>query len=362
MYNRVPSPEEQSRAERVLGKPGVFHKLIKALASHADLATPDRIAAEGPLPAFMADGQPLIEGRRDLVNQTIPLGSMLSYSAAYDVAGRTFLLSADMTLVPADRVQPYRPSAFHGTKLGGDVALPIAWARKQPRAKWQKDGAGGFARTNDTWPARSFVRLSGASEARAGGERMLETLEDDAAHAGARMWIAESDATVVTAEAKLAMGVKPDQKWFLVRISQGTLVAYEGASPVYATLISPGRGGVPVAGQDPVEASTTPLGTYSITFKDRAATMSPDKDPTNRTLWISDVPHTQYFDPPFALHAAYWHERFGEPTSGGCINLSPIDAERLFDWSDPPVPEGWGGATGAGAKENGPTTIVVVRR
>jgi hypothetical protein len=82
-----------------------------------------------------------------------------------------------------------------------------------------------------------------------------------------------------------------------------------------------------------------------------------------RGFWIQDVPHTQYFDPPFALHAAYWHERFGEFVSAGCVNLSPLDAEAMFAWSDPPVPADWQGATGAGAaKENGGVTIVVIRR
>jgi hypothetical protein len=70
----------------------------------------------------------------------------------------------------------------------------------------------------------------------------------------------------------------------------------------------------------------------------------------------------QYFNPPFALHAAYWHDRFGLPTSAGCINLSPIDAAWLFEWSDPHVPDGWQGATGSGAPENGPTTAIVVHR
>jgi lipoprotein-anchoring transpeptidase ErfK/SrfK len=126
--------------------------------------------------------------------------------------------------------------------------------------------------------------------------------------------------------------------------------------------MSPGSGGVPVKGYDPVKMSTTPTGTYYMTFKDRAATMSPDKPGEERTLWIADVPYTQYFNPPFAIHAAYWHERFGEPTSAGCVNVSPLDAEALFHWSDPKVPEGWQGATGAGAPINGPTTAVVVSR
>lgn len=361
MYNRIPSPEQQRRAERVLGKAGAFRPLVRQLAAHEDLADAEPVAADDVAPAFVTDGEPLVEGRRDLVNQLIPLGSMLSFGAAYDVGGRTFLLSADLTLVPADRVRPFRPSSFHGAKLGPDLSLPIAWMRREARPKWRRLAPARFERTAEAWAARSFVRLTGTSEEQ-GGATWLETSDEDVGGSGANKWIAESDATIVRREAKLPFGVKPAQKWIVVRITQGTLVAYEGEEPVYATLVSPGAGGVPVPGQDPVKASTTPLGSYSITFKDRAATMSPDKDPANRTFWIADVPHTQYFAAPFALHAAYWHERFGEPTSAGCINLSPIDAQALFAWSDPVVPEGWSGATGAGAPENGGTTAVIVRR
>ncbi len=46
---------------------------------------------------------------------------------------------------------------------------------------------------------------------------------------------------------------------------------------------------------------------------------------------------------PFALHAAYWHDRFGEPKSGGCVNLSPSDAKWLFEWTSPTLPKGWHG-------------------
>jgi hypothetical protein len=179
---------------------------------------------------------------------------------------------------------------------------------------------------------------------------------------GGALYLSEKDATVVERAAVLPTGVAPGQKWIAVSITQGTLVAYEGLTPVLATLMSPGRGGVPVGGRDNVADSTTPVGTYNVTFKDKAATMSPDKPGGPRTHWIADVPHIQYFKAPFALHGAYWHERFGEPTSAGCVNVSPIDAETLFDWSDPPVPEDWQGATGASAPENGKTTAIVVTR
>jgi hypothetical protein len=46
--------------------------------------------------------------------------------------------------------------------------------------------------------------------------------------------------------------------------------------------------------------------------------------------------------------------------SAGCINLSPSDGKRLFEWTTPAVPAGWNGAAAGGA--NGPGTFVVVVR
>ncbi len=46
----------------------------------------------------------------------------------------------------------------------------------------------------------------------------------------------------------------------------------------------------------------------------------------------------QYFEDGYALHGAYWHDRFGVPKSHGCINLAPEDARRLFFFTEPEVP------------------------
>ncbi|MFO0760493.1 MAG: L,D-transpeptidase [Byssovorax sp.] len=358
MYNRIPTAEEQRRTEAPFGPPGQWTPLNKASRAHEDLATPSLIDPSTPLPSFLDQGGFAAEGRTDLVRQPLPRGSMVSFSSAFSAEGRTFLLSADQTLVPADRVRPFRPSAFHGVRLDGDIHLPIAFIRSHDRPRYLRTEAGKIEPAEGAFAKQSLVRL-GSSSFDDHGIRYLETLERDAS--GKPLYLAERDATVIEALTKLPSGVAPGQKMIVVRITQGTLVAYEGLRPVYATLMSPGAGGVPSKGQDPVKASTTPLGVYPVTFKARTATMSPEKG-DNRSFFIADVPHVQYFNPPFALHAAYWHERFGEPTSAGCINVSPIDAELLFQWSDPQVPEGWEGATGAGAPENGPTTAVVVRR
>ncbi len=356
MYNRIPTEAEMERYERFLGERGTFKALPKTLRSHEEMAESRAIEKTHPVPAFLMNGGSPKEAPYDLVEQTIPIGAMLSYSHVFESGGRTFLLSTDHTVVPADRVRPFKMSTFRGTELGKDTQLPLAWMRSTAKAKYAKS-ADGFSRTGDAWPVRTFVGLTGKSEV-VGKQTFLETRETKD---GASLFIDEADATVAEAETTRASGVKEGQKWFMIRLSKGTLVAYDDMTPTYSTLVSPGRGGIPIKGADAVEQSTTPMGSYSITFKDRYATMSPETG-KNRSFWIQDVPHTMYFDAPFALHAAFWHERFGEYVSAGCVNLSPLDAELLFDWADPALPEDWQGVVGAGASENGGTTIVVIRR
>ena len=358
MYNRVPTSDEARRRENPFGPAGKWQPLYSTLAAHEDLAVPESIAPDDVIPPFLAGGGLAAEGRIGLERQVIPLGSMLSFTRAFTAEGRTWLLSTDQTVVPADRVRAFKPSVFHGTRLGAEVRLPLAWIRGKARSKVRRNEASALEKTTADWPLRSHVGLTGARVTE-GGVRYLETRERDAA--GSPLYLAEADATVVELPEKPRFALRPGQKTIYISITQGTLLAYEGLTPVFTTLISPGAGGIPVKGRNPVRDSTTPLGIYTVTFKDRAATMSPEKG-DNRSFWIADVPYTQYFNPPFALHASYWHERFGEPTSAGCVNLSPLDAQTMFEWSDPPVPADWQGATGAGAPENGPTTTIVVTR
>ena len=56
---------------------------------------------------------------------------------------------------------------------------------------------------------------------------------------------------------------------------------------------------------------------------------------------LEDVPWSMYFFQDYALHGAYWHDGFGWQHSHGCVNLAPLDAKWLFDWTSPFVPLGW---------------------
>ncbi|MEK7161129.1 MAG: L,D-transpeptidase family protein [Patescibacteria group bacterium] len=36
----------------------------------------------------------------------------------------------------------------------------------------------------------------------------------------------------------------------------------------------------------------------------------------------------------FYIHGAYWHDKFGQPMSHGCINVSYQNIEPLYNWAD----------------------------
>ena len=121
--------------------------------------------------------------------------------------------------------------------------------------------------------------------------------------------------------------------WVDVSVLGGTLVAYEGERPVFATLDLAGAwGGSRSTGATRWRPRPRRTGTFRVDGKFVTATMVSS---TNDLLVHTEVQYVQNFHGPHALHGAYWHDAWGEKKSGGCVNLSPIDAKRLFEWSEP---------------------------
>jgi len=141
-------------------------------------------------------------------------------------------------------------------------------------------------------------------------------------------------------------GVAVDEKWIAVNLAEQTLAAYEGDRMVYATLVSTGLPWWP-----------TPEGLFQIQRKLRHGDMSGRTADGEIYYLVQDVPWTMYFDGPYALHGAYWHNGFGYQQSRGCVNLTPSDAKWLFDWSTPSVP---GGERTVNAGKDDPGTWVYV--
>ncbi|HEU5077242.1 MAG TPA: L,D-transpeptidase [Polyangiaceae bacterium] len=358
MYRRLPTPEEWQHEERFLGEPGSFGELSWGNRGHEKLAIRRAIEPSGATPVFFADGGSVSQLRAPAVlRRMIPLGSMLAYTRSFEHAGRTWLFSADGTLVPADRVRPFRESSFEGVQLDGTLRLPLAWVRSEPEPRYVRTERGTFEATSGHWPVRSPVPLAAEPSIGFRGDQYWRTLQNTAD--GRPSFVRAGKASIVGALEKLPWGIDADEKWIEVSITRGVLVAYRGRTPVFTTLVSPGAGGVPVKGRDHVKYSTTPMGRFRVTFKHLAQDMSPDQG-EDRRFWIAEVPYTQYFDPPFALHVAYWHENFGDPMSAGCINLSPRDGKWLFEWTGPRLPTGWNGV--APSALGGKGTLIIITR
>jgi hypothetical protein len=352
LYGRLPTEAEQ---ERVEGPPGRRTRATKpkgGFGGHDELTVEDPIEAEAELPAALAElrGLPGPKGPLPLVRKWVPEGSSVAFSRAFRAEGRTWLVSTDLGLVPADRVLAYRVSAFKGVPLGGEARLPFAWARRVPRPFYRREG-GRFVPMGEALGARAGVALTGERVEGARGAYLRVAGEGE-------RYVAEAE--VAVARERPPPSGSGGEKWIDIRLREGVLVAYEGARPVFATLVSGGAGGAGAPGdsdRELVDKSATPVGTYRVSWKLSASRMTPEKGEPER-FWLAEVPHTLYFRAPFAIHTAYWHEDFGVPKSAGCVNVSPSDGKFLFEWADPPLPPGWQGV-GPG-RETGLGTRIVL--
>ena len=115
-------------------------------------------------------------------------------------------------------------------------------------------------------------------------------------------------------------GVGETERWIDVNLSSQTLVAYEGDTPVFNTLVSSGLPQWP-----------TVTGQFRTYMKYESQTMNGYL--LGYDYFLPDVPYVMYFFEDYAIHGTYWHSNFGTPMSHGCVNVSTPDAGWLFDWA-----------------------------
>ncbi len=138
---------------------------------------------------------------------------------------------------------------------------------------------------------------------------------------GANRWVDAGWVGVARSKPRPA-SIRANERWVGVNLSQQTLVAYEGDKPVYAALIASGLPGTP-----------TVQGVFRTWWRVESRKMSGGSGAGY--YYLEEVTWTCYFYSGYALHTAYWHDAFGRPRSHGCVNLSPYDAWRIFQWSAP---------------------------
>lgn len=251
-----------------------------------------------------------------------------SFLATELFEGRRYGLATDLSVLPTDRLRPIRGSDFHGVELGRDVKLPFAFVRREGAHFWRFVRQGKRLEDDGEAPFRAAIALTGKRQFFHG--RLHDETTDG-------RWLSDQDASRVDPARRMPAWGKKGERWLDVNLSKQTLVAYDGERPVFATLVSSGEAGL----DDADKTTATKRGIFRIHTKHVSTTMSSDE--VGEEFELRDVPYVQYFEQGYALHGAYWHDRFGTPKSHGCVNLSPEDARRLFFFTEPALPTGWHG-------------------
>lgn len=113
-------------------------------------------------------------------------------------------------------------------------------------------------------------------------------------------------------------------RWIEINLFQQTMSVYEDGQLVFATLVATGA-----------EPYYTQPGVFEIYDKQLLKTMQGSFETDQSDYYyLEDVPWTMFFDESRALHATYWHTLFGYQQSHGCVNLSPGDANWLYQWAE----------------------------
>lgn len=278
-YSRIPTSQEQALAEA-----GKLDELPDELGAHQ---------MEGDY--FLAlDGRET-HGGRDF----------------YRTLRGQYVLQKDIELIETPQM--------HGEHLDGEGrSLPLAFVHVEDAALYEVENGKPVKAGKAEKHARIFVDR----EVKHDGKLYYVDAEGRALSAATVRLVEKVDRP-----ADVAAG----DKWVHVDLAEQAITAYQGDTPIFATLVSSGKSG-----------HDTPDGNYHVRHKYISITMSGD-DPVDGYYEVEEVPWTMYYYGSYALHGAYWHNNFGNVKSHGCTNIAPADARWLYAWSSPDVPKGWHG-------------------
>jgi hypothetical protein len=210
----------------------------------------------------------------------------------------------------ADSVQIVVPTQFRGVALQQPSPRPFGWiladVRPSPRPGALPDPAA------SPLPRYRFFEILDSAEGADGGAWY---------RVGREQWVPRPSFRRVDADPR-PRGVGPKDFWVEIDLGEQTFAAYEGDRMVFASLVSSG-----------LDRWPTRQGTFRVTQHRAKGKMSGEAG-TKDYYFVEDVPYAMFFDGGIALHGAYWHDKFGNQVSHGCVNTPPRDAEWVYLWSE----------------------------
>ena len=232
-----------------------------------------------------------------------------SYVTIKSTQGEWSQISEGEWVRTADLSSDVLISRFAGVELPEEgLPYPMAWTLRHLRAAAVP---GADESPNNPFMYR-YTRVTLYTYAEIDGYRWYQI--------GDGQWVHQFDV------AKITPIERPEDvdthKWIGIDLYEQTLIAYEGETPVFSTLISSGLKDWP-----------TNEGLFNVYLRYPRTSMSGAYQQPD-FYYLQEVPWTMYFDGDIALHGTYWHDGFGYRASHGCVNASITDARWLYDWAE----------------------------
>jgi hypothetical protein len=308
-----------------------------------------------PLPYVYARTSKVTAVYKRSLNKGVELSGRLAKSTVMAIVGswtapdeslepQRLGLRMDGQFVRADDLEAAPGSSFRGLALSAEQGLPLGFVVRRGVRVFSlpgKDGATEGPEKTEELPYHAVMRLSGRFRTVA-DERFYERTDGS--------WVRHKDITLVQARGELPEFATGSQKWVDISVITGTLVAYEGQQPVFATLVSVGRDRL----GDPETTASTARGTFRVVEKHVTRRRSQSDD-----VALQDAPWAMKLESGQWLTASPRHDRFGIEHTDGDIEVSPNDGAHLFRWASPSVPPAWHGMLVEAASE---TLIVNIRK
>ncbi|KAA3644032.1 MAG: murein L,D-transpeptidase [Chloroflexi bacterium] len=234
----------------------------------------------------------------------------ISFIEIAKVDGKTFYMIAPGVWMQGTGLSPIAITDFQGIEFTSSPTTPFGWAlfplesQKQPKKSELDPVAYDFFRYD-------LVQILDIRDVNGTDWYLV----------GPDQWLEGKQVAMVSPQS-VPEGVS-NGRWIDVNLEQQTIAVYDNHHLIFASIISSGLPG-----------TWTQPGLFQIYLMKETETMSGSFTADRSDYYyLEDVPWTMYFDEARALHGTYWHNGFGVPRSRGCANLSPGDAQWIFNWA-----------------------------
>jgi len=243
--------------------------------------------------------------------------------------------------VKAGDLEAAQPSDFHGVELTKKDDLPFAFVVKRGVHAFKLGGE--TSQKVDPLDYHEVVHLTGRFHS-VGDVKYWATSDGH--------WVRHRDVLVVQPRSTFPDFAQGAQRWIDVSVVTGTFSLYEGKRAIFVTLASVNRDAHQAEGDKW-------FGSFEVSGKE-ITLATRDANSFGENFELFDAPWGLTLSSGVQIYGAYWHDRFGVDHGAGAIELSPADAERVYQWVTPQLPEGWHGF--ATPPLDGDKTRIVIRK